>query len=496
MSGGMTSWSSELRAVWERVHAVPAIIVTMLMVACGGGYSGMGNTSYTPPMTGTTAASVSVGTITGFGSVHLNGVKFQTTNTTINVDGKAGSQDELHVGDVIEVRGHHDSGSNTEVADEIEFRSNVEGPVSAIDPTAQTLVVLGQTVLVSGDTSFDEDISPASLAGIKVGDILEVSGMPAADGSIEATRIERKPAGTPFQVVGTASATDMTAMKLTINALVVDFSAAMLVDFPGTGPKDGDLVEATGTMLEPSGALQATRLELRTGKQLKADADGDSQIEGLVTRFASVTDFDVAGRPVTTMSGTMFEGGASSDLALNVRVEVEGTVGSSGVLTATKVRIEPAANARIFAQADAVDAAGGTVTVLGIKVSVNAMTRFEDDGPQKLAIFSLADVHTGDWLEIRASQSPAGSQPTATRLERRQPQSQVLLMGVVTSAAQPNLMILSTNIATTMTTQFNQGLNATTFFTGLEGKIASVLGSWDGAVLTADKAQLGEDDED
>ncbi|MGH8137625.1 MAG: DUF5666 domain-containing protein [Steroidobacteraceae bacterium] len=500
MGAGITSWSARLRAVWERSHAVPALVMSVLMVACGGGYGGgMGNAymppPMPPPMTGAAAASMSVGAITGFGSVHLNGLQFQTTGATINVDGKAGSQGDLRVGDVVEVKGHHDSASNMDVADDIEFRSNVQGPASAIDLTAQTLVVLGQTVAVSEDTSFDDDISPASLAGIKVGDLLQISGMPAAGGNVQATRIERKPAGTGLQVIGTAAATDTTAKTLRIDALSVDFSAATLVDFPGTGPQDGDLVEATGMMLDSSGGLQATRLELRTGKELEADTDGNSQIEGLVTRFGSVTDLDVAGRPVMTTASTAFEGGTAKDLALNARVEVEGTVGSSGVLTATQVHIRPVTNARIFAQADAVNAMGATVTVLGIKVSVNAMTRFEDHGSQKMDTFSLADVHTGDWLEIRASRSSAAGSPvTAARLDRRQAQPHVQLMGVVESAAPPNFTILSTNVATTTATQFNQGLNPATFFMSLAGKVVSVQGSWDGAALTADKVQLGDED--
>src|SRR6185437_8541904 len=280
--------------------------------------------------------------------------------------------------------------------------------------------------------------------------------LPAADGSIQATRIEGKPAGTAFQVIGTASATDATAKTLHINGLVVDFSSATLVDFGASGPTDGQLIEASGTTLESSGALAATRLELRTGKQLRADAWDELRVEGLITRFASATDFDVNGQPVTTTASTRFEGGVASDLALSVRVEVEGTTDSTGLLTATKVEIQPKPQVRVFAQVDAVDATAGTVTMLGMTISVNAMTRFEDHGSQKVDTFSLANVHTGDWLEVRGTEASAGSTSvTATRVDRRQPQSQVMLSGLVSSATAPNFMILATNVATTSATQFN-----------------------------------------
>jgi hypothetical protein len=297
-------------------------------------------------------------------------------------------------------------------------------------------------------------------------------------------------------VIGSATSTDSTAKTLKINSLVVNFGTATLVDFPSTGPKDGDLVEASGTTFDSAGALQATRLELRTGKGLKADANGHSEVEGLITRFGSATDFDVAGRAVGTSSTTTFEGGTASDLALNVRVEVEGSLNSSGVIAATKVEIGHPADTRMAGQVDSVDATAGTVIVMGSHITVDAMTRFEDHGSQKIETFSLADVHTGDWLEIRGAASSDGSNSVkAMRVDRLQPQPGVRLSGTVVAAAQPNFTILATTIATTSATQFSNGPNATTFSTALVGKTASVKGSWNGTVLTADRVQIGEDNE-
>jgi hypothetical protein len=342
---------------------------------------------------------------------------------------------------------------------------------------------------------------PASLAGLAVNDIVEVSGMPAANGDIHATRIEKKAPGTPFEVTGVAASTDSTAKTLKINALTVDFSAATLVGFPSTGPKDGDRVEATGTSLGSAGELKATRLELLTDDEF-GQADEEGEIEGLITRFASVTDFDVAGHPVATSASTSFEGGASTDLALNVRVEVEGMVNAMGVLEATKVRIHlmSASATRLLGQADRVDATAGTVTVLGITVSVTPMTHFEDDGSEDSA-FSLSDVHTGDWLDIRGSESPAGSNMVvATRFERVEAQSSVRLAGTVKTATQPNFTILSVNVSTTPTTQFRDASNTSTtaavFFMNLVGQIAAVRGTWDGTTLTAQQASLGEGEDD
>ena len=263
-------------------------------------------------------ASMAVGAITSFGSVILNGIEYQTSGTSIKVDGQNASQGDLRVGYYVHVTGHHDDGANLDIADQIDFRGDVEGPVSAVDPVAMTLVVLGQTVVLSAETSFDDNITPAGLAGIKVGDLLEVSGMRAPDGTIHATRIEAKAAGVGLQVVGAATAVDSTTKTLVINALTVDFSAAALVNFSASGPKAGDLVEAIGTTLTSNGVLEASSLELLTDVGASPPAPINLRVEGLINQFSSATDFEVAGLPVSTSATTTFDGGQASDLALNV----------------------------------------------------------------------------------------------------------------------------------------------------------------------------------
>lgn len=496
MNGRARNLGAKTRAVFKVLYLAPLMAATLTLVACGGGgYSSM---PAPPPKTPAAKSSMTVGAITGFGvaAVNVNGKQFQTAGAAISIDGKAGQQGDLHAGDVVQIKGHHDASSNEDVADEIDFRGNVVGPVGAIDTTALTLVVLGQNVVVSAGTSFDDEISPASLAGIHIGDVLEVSGMASADGTIQATRIERKPAGSTFQASGTASATNAAAQTLNINALVVDFSAAMLSNFPSTGPQDGDLVEATGTVLEASGALQATRLELvNVAQEMQPGNVDNAEVEGLITQFVSVTHFDVAGRPVTVTASTEFEGGAAGDLALNVHVEVEGSLDAAGVIEASKIRIAHPADARITAQVDSVDAAAATVRLLGTEVSTDAMTRFEDHGSEQMTTFTLQDVQVGDWLEVRGTSAADGTSVVATRLDRLQPQSEVHLAGPVTAAAPPNLTILATPVATNGATQFSDGLDAGTFFDSLTGKVASVRGSWDGSTLSASAAQLGDSDD-
>jgi hypothetical protein len=303
--------------------------------------------------------------------------------------------------------------------------------------------VLGQTVMVDAETSFDDNISTASLTGLTAGTIVEISGLRRADGSIQATRIEAKPAGTAFEVTATASAVDTAAHTLKLNELAVDYATASLLNFPTGQPRNGDLIEAKGTTLSTAGALIAASLELKRGDDPVVAGDR-MELEGLITRFVSATDFDVAGKPVTTTSTTVYEGGTAADLALNVKVEAEGQANAAGVLVARKVQLKRSSNARIEGKVDSVDKTTGKLVVLGIDVTVNPLTRVEDKSDARIAMFSLADLAAGDFVQIRGAELPADSNDViATRLERERDRGEVRLRGIVDTVTRPAFTILA-----------------------------------------------------
>ena len=455
------------------------------IAACGGGSSN----NATPPATGQNVPMISSGTVTGFGSVFVNGVRFDTSGAAFTINGNPGTQADLRVGHVVTVHGHHDDNGNS-TADRIDFDDLVKGPVDSV-------VVMGQTVLTDADTSFDDNIPGASLEGLNAGDIVEVSGMRRADGDIQATRIEAKPAGAVFEVTGVASSVDTAAHKLNVNALVVDYSAASVRDFANGQPANGDLVEAKGNSVKASGELVASSIDL------KRDADDASagmqvEIEGLITRFVSATDFDVAGKPVTTNSSTQFENGSAADLALNAKVEAEGQLDANGVLVATKVQFKRQASSRIEARVDSVDAAANKLVVLGIDVTVNATTRVEDKGDQRVPNFNLGSIVAGDFVEVRGAELPAESNDVvASRLERRQPEDEVRLRGVVDTASAPSFTILGITIQTNAGTDFENSsagsISADDFFSDAVGRNVEAKGTISGGGFTAREVEFEND---
>jgi hypothetical protein len=364
----------------------------------------------------------------------------------------------------------------------VTYDDAVEGPVSSIDLAANTLIVLGQLVRIDVDTSFDDDITPASIEGISVNDVVEVSGYHLADGSISATRIELKPASQEMEITGIVSNAGATTFE--INGFVIDYSSAMLDGFPGGAPEDGQRVEAKGMNLGPTGELLATIVEFEDGS---FGDDGDkAELEGFITRFdaGTPTDFDVGGFPVITDGQTVFESGTSADLALNRKVEVEGDVNASGVLVAASVEIKASGFIRVESLVESVQAT--QLTVLGIVINVDETTRFEDKSDADLESFGIGDINVDDYVEIRGYEDSIGV--VATLLEREDFDGEVSLRGFVDSVNDPVFTILGTTVITGATEFRDVDENfipAATFFAQANGRLVEAKGTLNGSSISA-----------
>ena len=286
----------------------------------------------------TTPVSV-VGPITGFGSIVVNGVHYNVDKASVVVDGDPATASDLELGQVVTVVGERDASGSTGTASQVLFQTNVRGPIAVLNAASSEITVLDHTVIARPSTIFDLAGVPGSFGSLRVGDLVAVSGFVSAHGAIEATRIESVMASSGLLAFGVVSNLDKALLRFNLGALVVDYSQAMLIEgFATGGPSNGDRVLVRAASTAPSGALLAR--EVRRAEEEEAEVGNEAEVEGLITRFASATDFDVGGRPVTTTAATTYQGGGSSALALNVKVEVEGSVNGGGVIVARQVEIE------------------------------------------------------------------------------------------------------------------------------------------------------------
>ncbi|HEY2030093.1 MAG TPA: DUF5666 domain-containing protein, partial [Myxococcales bacterium] len=181
---------------------------------------------------------------------------------------------DLAVGDRVEVRGAAQADGSF-AASKVEIDADagaaedqhLTGAVTAVDPVAGSLTIGTTTVVVTAATRFE---GVASLAGVNVGDILDVEATAAADGTLTATEIRAAAALLPplmVEVRGPISAIDTTAGSLTVAGKTFIVNAGTRMDNDGktftlASLTAGQNVDVRGAV-QANGDLVASRIQLR-----------------------------------------------------------------------------------------------------------------------------------------------------------------------------------------------------------------------------------------
>jgi hypothetical protein len=392
----------------------------LAVAACGGSDD---STPAPQPLSSSTV----VGTITGFGSVVVNGVKFDDSIATVTMDGAVASRDRLRIGMVVQIRGRiHNDG--TGVAESIRYDDCAEGPITAMNRVQNTLTVMGQTVQVDDNTEFD-GVTLRDMNSFAIGDLVEVSCLQdPANNRVQARRIEYKG---PFangaseaEVKGMVSNLNLAAGTCTVGGMAVNFGGIAAGDRP-VGLANGMNVEAAGRSFA-NGTLTADRLHDRDRDRMQM-ANGDGvEVEGYVSDFVSISSFKLNGQVVDASSATI-RNGTAADIRNGVKAEAEGTM-ANGVLVAKVVVIKLQTNVRVEAgmQAKAAD----TITLLGKAIKVNAETRMTDRlaSHHRPTAITLAALNVGDRLEVMAYRDVDGSL-LATKVDRTAADPLVVVKG-------------------------------------------------------------------
>ncbi|MEE4301594.1 MAG: DUF5666 domain-containing protein [Pseudomonadales bacterium] len=398
----------------KTTSACAILVAAILMQGCGGGSSapapvaggGAPPPAAPPPAGGVGGerAGLSAGTITGFGSIIVNGVRYETDSATILDDDDAIDETSLAVGEYVVVTGTVDQDGTTRVASRVLYDAEVEGPISSIDEVGSRFVVLGRTVIVDGATVFDgDDFATSSIDGLTVGDRVEVSGLLAEAGAVLATRIELSD-DTDFEVKGFVSDLDSGAATFRIGTQTVDFGSAVLEDFDGAVLADGQFVEVRADALVGD-VLEATLIELEDALAFLDVDSGEGQdrefdFEGVITAVEG--DLITVGPVVVRIAPDAdFGDGSREDLVVGARVELEGDVSAEGELIADEVGLREAVDSEVEGLVETIDLEAGAFTLPGVTVNVSPSTQFEDDSELDLRAFSLADLVVGDFVEVR-----------------------------------------------------------------------------------------------
>ena len=481
----------------SRIRFLASAATLVALSACGGGGGSSAPVSAASAAdSGGVTKDLAQGTITGFGSVYIRGQKYDTDGAEFFRDGENSGQDDFSVGMKVKIAGDFDE----DRADIVSYDEDVKGPVDeAFNPATNTLVVMGQTVLVTPDAYLDDSLD---LNMVMVGDVLEVSGYRGLNDVLEASYIElkRDENTNAFKVIGQVRSLDQDAAEFSIGELRVNYATAELDDIDQFD--DGLLVEVKdGNKNYTPGllTLQATRVEAESHSrpdELVDDESGDEvEYEGIISEILSDSSFVMGGLVVNHDAQTTFIYGDASQLAVGTKVEAEGSLLSADTLDADKIKFSRNGT-RVSGIVEMVNLDTRMVTVFGVEVLVPEEADLEDDlnGTEP---FMLEDLREDDFVDIRGRLTAQGV--IATRLERDET-GDTELRGAATDIdpLEGTLTILGVVVRTSEFTEyeidddddgmddgFDDSAGADDFFDMLNDGQSVVEAKWNGAVISA-----------
>ncbi len=340
------------------------LAATGFLSACGGGGGGSDsdhsdaawstNPAGAATFNGTAAAYQ--GSISGLGSIVVNGVRFETTDSVVydsddfstNYDSNASTfSSPLALGMTVALFGDVDDAQSLGRAARIRVVGGVRGTMSAI--TASSITLPTQTIQINSATTYG-GTSDGTLSGtavttyanlaalVNAHPLLTVYGLHQADGSFLATRVVvTNAAAHALDVAVRGTITAITGSTYTVqtgaaSSITVDCNACT-VQPSGNTPVVGDAVRALASLASnwDGTTLTASRLQLVNAAYLTRFNGAPSgstyaKIKGVATQ--SNSNWYVGGVQVS-----------GATLTANTLYEIKGTW-SGSVLTASRVEVE------------------------------------------------------------------------------------------------------------------------------------------------------------
>ncbi|MGB5718627.1 MAG: DUF5666 domain-containing protein [Gammaproteobacteria bacterium] len=402
---------------------IASLALGVLIVACGGGGGSVAGG-------GIGGTGITSGSVTGFGSVFVNGIEFETDGASRTVDDETdisdGTDDDtvLGIGMVVTITGIVNADGVTGIAESIEYDNEVEGPVAEapvedLDGVTKTFDIFNTTVVVDRNATVFVATVYDSLTQ---NDLLEVSGYYDAGGNLLATRIEKQGVlvlgVSEVEIRGTVSGFDGIDTFLLGGVTVTFEGTTEFEDLPGT-VANGQYVEVEGTLATAS-SITASRIEL---EEEGFDDVDEISLEGIVTDFNGISDFRVAGQRVNASNATFEPGSLKTSIADGDQVEVEGSI-VNGILKAEEVE-QRGGDVRVSAIVVSKNSTAGTITLRivsgesDLTISTNTQTQIEDKRDEQIP-FDVSNINVGDYLNIEGYVDGNGN-IVAAQIEREQP---------------------------------------------------------------------------
>ena len=395
---------SRLQLWWR---SLAALALVSAVTACGGGGGG-GSTVSGVNTVGT--GSFTSGSISGFGSVIVNGVRFDDSAAAVKEEDGDDAR-ELKLGMMVAINSSVISAGSTATASTITFVSELEG---AIEPgrTTDSFVVHGVKVLITKTTVCDVGTTTGCVS-LKTGDFVEVFGSFAAStatapATLTATRIELQKAPAFLKLRGAISNLNTANKTFTIGTQTATVTYAAIAASVPASLTNGLVVRVKVKAAKtPDGLYEAVRIQV-PGERKMEDRD-EAKIEGRITTATDTSKtFSVNGFKVDASNASLPAGGTAS-LVVGVQIEVEGKI-VNGVLVANKVKLQaenekPEGNNELHGTPTGLDKTAQTFTLRGVTV---------DYSSAKFDKVTLADFSNPKLvIEVKGNLSADGSKVIA-----------------------------------------------------------------------------------
>jgi hypothetical protein len=214
-----------------------------------------------------------------------------------------------------------------------DLQAYVSGYLSHLDTTASTFTIGSQSVSYAGAT-----VTP-STASLANGSYVQVRGTVAGDGSLGASAVTIREAGSDdeSELRGNIGGYVAATSSFSVRGVSVDASTASLQSCPASGLADGLFVEVHGA-LSSTGVVAAT---------VQCESESD---DSTVDRNGVASNVDLAGMTFTLVpehgasisvawSNLTYFGGVTPAALSGKSLEVEGTLNGS-VLVASKIKLD------------------------------------------------------------------------------------------------------------------------------------------------------------
>lgn len=268
------------------------------------------------------------GRVTGFGSVLIDNVPYDTDDAVFYVNGEQAQQAALAVGDYVTLFAK--GGSDSAKAQTVYLETAVAGEITGVNYVNSTFTVLGQTVTVDVQTSFGASFGASSIDALSVGDAVDVRGVAIGNDEVYATRIEATTSD-DLRLSGQVQALDDGQLTFMLSGVAIDYHAVTLNE----PLANGDWVSVAGSW--QSNVLVLSTLRQREDQRLPAGIT--LTLSGKASDVAG-SQFNLAGRVIELSEQTVYTHGSLADLFDGSEVTLTGTVQGDGSVSATSIDIE------------------------------------------------------------------------------------------------------------------------------------------------------------